>query len=198
MFSMTRVEIDPAPRWRRMLAGAVDSAIVGGAVWFSRRRSVNGGIDRAAGWARLFGPASELIHQQIGSPGQRLLRLRTVDRRTGRRPELWRTLVLLGADAGGWLLMRRAAPAPLTASQERDRLTFLDELNAIEQRHRDDPGAREAARRRLFERQPPSGVATLGRTAGLILVSGLLKSRLRRRLTPTTDTRISRAGSQSP
>jgi hypothetical protein len=181
-----------------MLASAVDSAIVGGAVWIARRRSVSGGIDRAAGWGRLFGPASELVHQQIGSPGQRLLGLRTVDRRTGRRLELWRTLALLGADVGGWLLMRRVAPAPLTASQERDRLTFLDELNAIQQRHSDDPGAREAARQRLFERQPPSGPAILARTAGPILVVGLLKNRLRRRLAPTTDTLISRAGSQSP
>jgi hypothetical protein len=198
MFLMKRPEIDHAPRWRRMLAAAVDSAIVGGAVWLSRRRSTHGGIDRAAGWGRLFGPISELVRQQIGSPGQRLLGVRTVDRRTGRRPELWRTLVLLGADAGGWLLMRSVAPAPLTASQERNRLTFLDELNAIEQRHRDDPGAREAARQRLFERQPPSGVAMFARTAGPILVSGVLKSLLRRRLTPTTDALISCADSQSP
>ena len=100
MFPMPRSVIDPAPPWRRMLAGGVDAAIVGGAVWFSRRQSP-GAHERASRWAPLFGPTSELVREQIGSPGQRLLGLRTVDRRTGRRLELWRTLVLVGVSVGG-------------------------------------------------------------------------------------------------
>jgi hypothetical protein len=137
------------------------------------------------------------VREQLGSPGQRLLGLRTVDRRTGRRLELWRTLAVLGAALGGRAVMRRVAPSAPTPSQERDRREFLDELNAIHERHREDPDALQAERRRLFERQQPVTATLLG-AAGPTLAAGLFNNRLRRRLAPTTEARIRRAGSQSP
>jgi hypothetical protein len=197
MFPMPRSVIDPAPPWRRMLAGGVDAAIVGGAVWLSRRQSP-GAHERASRWAPLFGPTSELVREQIGSPGQRLLGLRTVDRRTGRRLELWRTLVLLGASVGGRLLVGRLAPAPLTPERQRDRDGFLEELNAINQRHADDPAVREAERRALFERSHSPVAATFARAAGPTLAIGLLNSRLRRRLSPTIQVLARGSDDHSP
>jgi hypothetical protein len=188
--------VEAAPWWRRMLAGGVDAAIGGFVVWLARKQSL-GANARATRWAPLLGPTSELLREQLGSPGQRLLGLRTVDRRTGRRVELWRTLALLGSRLGARLLMRRLAPAPLTPPQERDRREFLDELNALHERHREDPDALQAERRRLFERQQPVTSTLLG-VAGPALAAGLLNNRLRRRLAPTTEALIRRADSQSP
>jgi hypothetical protein len=169
-----------------MLADGVDAAIMGGAVWLLRRQSP-GVSARVTRWAPLLGPTSELMREQSRSPGQILLGLRTVDRRTGRRLELWRTLAVIGTNLGGRELMRRMAPLALTPVQERDRSDFLDELNAIHERHREDPAEREAERRGLFERQRPSGAVTLTRAAGPALVLGLINNRLRRRVTPTTQ-----------
>jgi len=188
--------VEAAPWWRRMLAGGVDAAIGGGVVWLARKQSL-GANARATRWAPLLGPTSELLREQLGSPGQRLLGLRTVDRRTGRRVEQWRTLALLGSRLGARLVMRRFTPAPLTPPQERDRREFLDELNAIHERHREDPDALQAERRRLFERQQPVTATLLG-AAGPALAAGLLNNLLRRRLAPTTEVLIRRTDSQSP
>lgn len=191
------VETSRGPRWRRTLAGAVDAAIVGAAAWLWRRRAASTGA-RQTWWGPLLGSSVDILREQLRSPGQRMLGLRTVDRRTGRRPELWRTLVLLGAGAGGQLLVRRITPAPMTPEQESDRDTFLEELTAIQQRHPDDPAAREAERRALFERNRSPVVATFGRAAGPKLVVGLLNSRLRRRLAPTIQVLTSRGESHNP
>ncbi|HTC73686.1 MAG TPA: hypothetical protein VK655_12425 [Solirubrobacteraceae bacterium] len=183
---MTSTEITHAPRARRMLAGAIDAALVGGGTWLWRRRR-GGESARAARWMGLLEPAAESLRQQLRSPGQLLLGLRTVDRRTGRRLELWRTLVLLGFGVGRGVLVRRLAPPVLTPEQERDRSGFLDELNAIQARHPDDAGARESERQRLFERQHNQLPDIIRRTAVPALALGLLNSRLRRRLAPTTE-----------
>jgi len=179
-----------------MLAGGVDAAIGGGVVWLVRKQSL-GANARTTRWAPLLAPIPELVREQLGSPGQRLLGLRTVDRRTGRRLQLWRTVAVLGATLGGRLVMRRFAPSAPTPAQTRDQREFLDELNAIHERHRDDPDALQAARRQLFARQQPVRVTLIG-AAGPAVAFGLLNNRLRRRLAPTTEVRIRRAGSQSP
>jgi hypothetical protein len=188
--------VEAAPWWRRMLAGVVDAAIVGGAGWLLRRQS-SGTNTRTTSWAPLLAPIPELVREQLGSPGQRLLGLRTVDRRTGRRLELWRTVAIFGTTLGGRAVMRRLAPSPPTPSQARDQREFLDELNAIHERHREDPDALQAQRRQLFARQQPVRVTLLS-TAGPVLAAGLLNNRLRRRLAPTTEVLIRRADSQSP
>ncbi|HTA34875.1 MAG TPA: hypothetical protein VK721_15745 [Solirubrobacteraceae bacterium] len=183
---MTSTEIKSAPRARRMLAGAIDAALVGGGTWLWRKRR-GGESARAARWMPVLELAAESLRQQLRSPGQLLLGLRTVDRRTGRRLELWRTLVLLGAGVARGVFMRRLAPPRLTPEQERDRSGFLDELNAIQARHPDDAVAREAERRQLFERQHNQVPDILRHTAAPMLAIGLLNSRLRRRLAPTTE-----------
>jgi hypothetical protein len=179
-------EIRPAPAVRRMLAGAIDAAIVAGATRLWRHRQ-GGGNARAARSTGLFEPALQSLRQQLRSPGQLLLGLRTVDRRTGRRLELWRTLVLLGVGVARVTLVRRLAPPKLTPEQERDRRGFLDELNAIQARHPDDEAARESERQQLFARQNNQLPDILRRTAVPALALGLLNKRLRRRLAPTTE-----------
>jgi hypothetical protein len=179
-------EIRPAPAVRRMLAGAIDAAIVAGATRLWRHRQ-GGGNARAARSTGLFEPALQSLRQQLRSPGQRLLGVRTVDRRTGRRLELWRTLVLLGVGVARVTLVRRLAPPKLTPEQERDRRGFLDELNAIQARHPDDEAARESERQQLFARQHNQLPDILRRTAVPALALGLLNKRLRRRLAPTTE-----------
>jgi hypothetical protein len=180
-------EIRPAPRVRRMLAGVLDAAIVAGGTWLWRHRRGGGENARATRWTGLLEPAVGSFRQQLRSPGQLLLGLRTVDRRTGRRLQLWRTLVLIGADVTRVEIVRRLAPPRLTPEQERDRRGFLDELNAIQARHPDDEAARESERQRLFERQHNQLPDILRRTAVPALALGLLNKRLRRHLAPTTE-----------
>jgi hypothetical protein len=185
MSGMSNVGVSPAPRWRSTLAGVTDAAILGGAAWLWRRRAGDAALGRRSRRVSLLGPLAELVREQLGSPGQRVLGLRTVDRRTGRRPELWRTFVVLGAALGGQLLVRRLTPPVMTPQQERQREDFMEELRAIHERHPDDASAREAERRRLFERHPGPIKVNLWRTAAPAIAIALLKNRLRRRLTPT-------------
>ncbi len=197
MSPATRAESSPAPRWRQTLARALDAAIVGAGAWLWRRGTGTAGA-RQARWARLSGPAATLLGEQLRSPGQRLFGLRTVDRRTGRRPELWRALVLLGAGVGGQLLVRRLAPGPMTPEQVHDRDGFLDELNAIQARHPDDPVAREAERRALLDSPHDRLASSFLRAAGPTMAIGLLNIRLRRRLAPTTQVLVARGEPHSP
>jgi hypothetical protein len=180
-----------------MLAGAIDAALVGSGTWLWRKRR-GGESARAARWMPVLEPAVQSLREQLRSPGQLLLGLRTVDRRTGRRLDLWRTLVLLGVGVARPMLARRLAPPPLTPEQERDRSGFLDELNAIQTRHPDDAIAREAERRQLFERQHNQVPDILRHTAVPMLVLGLLNNRLRRRLAPTTEVLFERLGPHKP
>jgi hypothetical protein len=182
-----------------MLAGALDAALVGAGTWLWRQRQRNaGGSARAARRMPSLEPAVQSIREQLRSPGQLLLGLRTVDRRTGRRLQLWRTLLLLGVGVARPMIARRLAPPPLTPEQERDRSGFLDELNAIQARHPDDEAARESERQRLFERQHSQIPDILRRTAVPMLVLGLLNNRLRRRLAPTTEVLAERRGPHKP
>jgi uncharacterized RDD family membrane protein YckC len=121
MSTMSQEEVTPAPGWRRTLAGLIDVAIAGSVAWRLRPRVGSATVSRQNRSAALFGPVAELVREQLGTPGQRLLGVRTVDRRTGRRVELWRTLVLFGARIGGQLLARRLTPAVQTPEQERQR-----------------------------------------------------------------------------
>ena len=59
------------------------------------------------------------MRTQIASPGERLSGVRTVDRRTGRRVALWRTLLLVTVRAAGAELVRRSRPAAGELERER-------------------------------------------------------------------------------
>jgi hypothetical protein len=175
----------PAPRARRLLATALDMIVAGVWIWARRSRS----SDRAALAAepslssRMLRPASELVREQLGSPGERLIGLRTVDRRSGRRVQLWRTLLLVATRAAGAELGTRARRRD--PEQERERTAFHSELRAVHERHPDDPDARQTEIARLFERAPESMKLDLMRSVGPIVVLGLLSALLRRRLAPT-------------
>ena len=180
-----------------MLAGALDAALMGGAAWLWRQRP-HSESERARRWTPPVELAAEAFRQQLRSPGQLLFGLRTVDRRTGQRLELWRTLVLVGAGVARGVFLARLAPSPLTPEQERDRGAFLEELNAIQARHPDDAVARESERQRLFERHRNPALDMLRRTAAPMLAIGLLNSRLRRRVAPTTEVLAGRGESHNP
>src|SRR5947209_5450234 len=83
-----------APAWRRTGANLADAAFFGALFWLARSRGL--AREGSAG-ARLMAVPVEVLREQLRSPGQRLLGTRTVDRRTGTRVALWRTLALGGS-----------------------------------------------------------------------------------------------------
>jgi hypothetical protein len=189
MSGMSSEETSPAPRWRRALAGLADVAIVVGVAWLRRRR----GDARAPGGARLAslsGSAGERIREQLGSPGQRLFGVRTVDRRTGERVALWRTLLLFGARAGGELLVRRLVQTP---ERERERERFMEEMRALNERHPPGSPGRDAELSALTERSPGPVIANPAPAMAAALAMALINSRLRR-LAPTTEVDVRRQG----
>jgi hypothetical protein len=199
MSRVNTAEIRPAPRWRHAVAGVIDATLVCGLGWGLRRTGRIRADGRADRLLWLIASAGELVRTRVRSPGQRLLGLRSVDERTGRRIELWRSLVLLGADAGGHLIARRLRPAAQTPDQEGKRERFIAELGEIMQRHPENNPAREAERRALFERYPPPTAGNLSRSMGAPLAVSLINSRLRRRLAPTTEILVRRGrGAHSP
>ncbi len=189
----TDTGVEAAPRARRALAGLIDSAAISLPTALYRRGAGRGGkagrSRELPSWTRELPRALASLGEQVGTPGGWIVGVRTVDRRTGRRIALWRTLVLLGVDLGGQLLVRRVSRPAITPEQQRQRETFLDDLAAIQQRHPDDPSAREAERRLLLARQAGPINAQLWRAAGPAIAIGVLKRRLRRRLAPTVVVR---------
>jgi hypothetical protein len=178
-------KLAPAPRVRRTLAVAVDMALAGGWTWLRRPKLRDGAAPAVEPslFARLLAPASELVRTQIASPGERLTGVRTVDRRTGRRVQLWRTLLLVTVRAGGAELIRRSRRRD--PELECERADFNRELRAVHERHRDDPAGAQAEVARVFESAPAPASAELKRSVGSIVAVSLLVSLLRRRLTPT-------------
>jgi hypothetical protein len=165
-----------------MLADAVDAAILAAAARAWRARSVRAPA-RHRSWG-LQGRAADFLAVQLRSPGERLLGIRTVDRRTGRRVALWRTLLLSGSRLGGFLLLRRlVAESP---EDERQREWFTDEMQAILERHPRASPARDAEREALAQRYPGRGLL---RTIGPWIAFGLLNAVLRRLLEPTVRIR---------
>jgi hypothetical protein len=170
-----------------MLAGAVDVALAGGLAWLLRRRAPGvpdaRGVASASRWIPVLGPSSELVREQLGSPGQRMLGIRTVDRRTGARVALWRTLIMTAAAVTGNVLARRnirgAAPEPERSTRE---------LGVIEERHAGDPQARDAAIRDLITERREN--ADFGRRVSPVIAVGMLTSFLLRRLRPTTEVSV--------
>jgi hypothetical protein len=174
-----------APGWRRGAATLVDVAVLGG-LWRLAER--NGWLRDARRMGRLVAVPGDLLREQVRSPGQRLFGLRTVDRRTGRRVALWRTLVIAGQGIAGQELARRLRPELASAEREREGEAFTAEMGAIMRRHPEASPERDAERRALFDRYeqqfaPPN----LLRAIGPALAVGLVNRRLRRRLAPTVE-----------
>lgn len=180
-------KIHHAPRWRSALAGLVDAAIVGGVGWTQRTRITEQGPAVKLALA-LAAPSGELVREQLRSPGQRLFGLKTVDRRSGRRVEPWRSLLLVGARAGGqWLAGRLKPPTP-TPEQQRAQRLFGERMRDIYRLHGADPARRgEEIERALAELHPPALHVNVLRALAPTLAFGLLNMRLRRRLAPTVE-----------
>jgi hypothetical protein len=182
MMSMSR-DLVRAPRWRSTLAGLVDAALLAGVAWAFRGRVRDPAGSRALA---LLGSAGEFAREQLASPGQRLLGVRTVDRRTGRRIQLWRTGLLLGASVAGQQLTARLRPAALQEDPARE--GFLTELREIHERHPVDSPELAAERHALYQRHTVSlHGPDLMRAVGVSTAVALLNRRLRRRVAPTVE-----------
>jgi hypothetical protein len=186
-----RSSVQEAPRARQLAASVVDMAIASGLAWLASRHRRAAGATPEQPPAAAFmpgrvlnvvGPSSALMREQLGSPGQRLFGLRQVDKRTGARVELWRTLVLLGYQALSRLAAERlriGGPSP------EQRAAMHRELAEIHRRHADDE-ERAQALRELYQRRPEMAVH---QSCVPLLVIPLLGALLRRRLAPTVEVR---------
>ena len=163
---------EKAPGWRVIGAGLIDSAVL----WpFARR---------IGGLRVPLNAIVEVLREQVGSPGQRLLGVRTVDRRTGQRVALPRSLALAAVAAAGALLTHRRSPRALHPRPQRAVEDYWRALREIDARHADDPEA--AAAERLQLQPPPLGFEiriALVPMLGTVLVTAIL----RRRLAPTVQ-----------
>ncbi len=180
MVWMDERALPKAPAWRRTGANLVDMAWFGALLWLARSRGHARDGNRVA---RVLALPGDPLREQLRSPGQQLLGTRTVDRRTGARLALWRTLMLLASAAAAQEVSRRLGPAE-TPERDREREAFRAEMEAIMRRHPQASPERDAERDALLARDPGPNLA---RTLAPVLLTGLLTSRLRRRLAPTVE-----------
>lgn len=174
--------VQEAPGWRKLCAGLIDAAISMGVT-----RAIRRGSTLASGrYAYLAGLAAELARKQLRSPGQRLMGLRTVDRRTGARMAWWRVLAVAGFAVAGRESVRRLSPPP-NESPERPPVVPR-EAEAIRARHAADPQARQEAMDAYFREH--GNRFNPVRSLGPLIVLGLLGGLLRRRLAPTAEVRV--------
>jgi hypothetical protein len=178
----------PAPRARQMLATAIDVALGWAIAWRLHDRPTEpraGGRAVRVRWITVVGPSSELVRQQLGSPGQRVARVRTVDRRTGARVALWRTLVVILTSLAGDAISKRHA---LGDDPELERKRLAREALEIREGHADDVEARNAALLEHYRQHRQN--ADLGSRVAPLVAVGLLTHFLRRRLTPTIEVSV--------
>ncbi len=189
----------PAPRSARAKADAIDTALyllAAGAyagIRFLRARDGGGAPraarDRAGVVFRSCGEAAKLLGERFGSPGQRIVGLRTVDSRSGEPVALPLSIALALLTLGGGLLRGRLAPTTVAGPTSEARADFERELREMRERHADDPQARDAAVLELYrERKLEPTAVTLPFARALVigLAIGQANRRLRRRLAPTT------------
>jgi hypothetical protein len=178
----------PAPRALRALAGLIDTAVVLGLMaavswrWFRPGGGTGGDRDPARlQRLRLLGPAVGVLGQQLGTPGGWIVGLRSVDRRTGRRVALWRSLAVALLGPVTHAVRRRLVPAPPTIP-ESEREEFGRELRAIEEQYPGDGRRLAEASSRFYEQHR----VEVNRWRWLLaMVPGLISVPLRRRLAPT-------------
>ena len=184
---MSDGDLRPAPRWRRALAGLLDTAVVvslGILGVVRRRRAPDSG---AGGPARLVSGATLVIialRERGDSPGLRLLGLERRDRVSGRRPGSLRAIAVVALSQVPRILASRAT----AAAGARDRKpsaeavdAHLDAVHRLREEHAGDPDAFHRAVREL-----PSATVVSWRILGVhVLVTGLARralAPLRRRL----------------
>jgi hypothetical protein len=124
------VEPKPAPRIRQTLAGLIDAGVMAvpaviqwRRAW--RHRDTERPAARPPGWMGMLGPVVAVLGEQVGTPGGWIMSVRTVDRRTGGRIALWRTLTVALVGVATRLLSRRLTPRPTLPSQAEHRQQLL-------------------------------------------------------------------------
>jgi hypothetical protein len=181
-----------APGWRRTLARLVDMATVAGVMYARRRmtgrRLIDAGPSVAPSAARkalgeLLWPTALL--ERVGTPGERLLGVRTVDRRSGRPVALGRAVALTATAAAITALRTRLAPPPVTDEDRRLQQELMREVDELKRRHGDDPDAFNAAMAKLWEKRKGATRNTVGPFLAINLGLSLLVRRLQRRIAPT-------------
>jgi hypothetical protein len=190
----------PAPRARKALAGLIDSAVLAlPAALYLRRALRAGGADQPAarppGWTRLLTPAVAVLGEQVGTPGSWIMGVRTVDRRTGRRIALWRTLTVALAQVATRVLIRQLTPRPVVPSDD-ERGQRLREVQAIKDRYADDEEARNAELMRHHAEHQINATVKVWPPLVAGLGSTLVNRGLRRRLAPTLV--VSRGRAEQP
>jgi hypothetical protein len=178
----------PAPRARTALAGLIDAGLMAlpTAVVLRRTMRVAEAGDapyRPPRWISALAPAFVVLGEQLATPGDWIMGVRTVDKRTGARIALWRTLTVALVRIAARRLARQLRPRPVipTDMERRQR----SEIEAIEQRHRDDEEARNAALMRHYSEHRVNPSAGLWRVLAGGLGSVLVNRVVRRRLAPT-------------
>jgi hypothetical protein len=202
---------EPAPRLLRAKASAIDSTlqalIVGGYGLATWSRVRGGGADgdavlsrsrRRADLLRLGGEGARLLGERYGTPGQRLVGLRTVDARSGEPVALPLTVALAATKVAAGVLSKRLTRArPLAEASASGR-----EIGLAVQALRDECGEDvERFQRELAalyrERRPEQPSPSALELARPVLIGGALSlahGRLRRALAPTVVVRARRGG----
>jgi hypothetical protein len=181
------VQIRPAPRSRRLLAKSIDAAVPLLLIRRGIRRSATehgaSGDPSLSMQVGLVQPALTFVREQLASPGEWIAGVRTVDARTGRRLDAWRTLVALAAQAGVVILQRRLRPTLPSVDHD----ARIRELGDLRQRHAGDADALNAAMMEHY--QTHQVTVSLWPWLPVSLVAGLVAGQLRRRLAPTVVVR---------
>jgi hypothetical protein len=201
-----------APLSRRAGAALIDAAIVAPVVVRQVRRRWRGagsepprgriGEEAAiAEPARMAVPTNliaEAVKEQLGSPGQWVMGIRTVDRRTGRRVVLWRSLALLAAGWGAEALTRRIHDADPGPAQHEAVERYWRELRELDRRDAGETVASGGERRRVAHAGPVQLRLNLWRILGPGVALTVISGRLRRALAPTVEVRSRGGSSHSP
>jgi hypothetical protein len=192
--------LQPAPRARKALAGLIDTAVLAlpAALYLLRALRASGAERPAArppGWTRVLTPAVAVLGEQVGTPGGWIMGVRTVDRRTGRRLALWRTLTVAFAQVATRVLIRRLTPRPVVPSDD-ERGQRLREVQAIKDRYADDEGALSAELMRHYAEHQSNVTVKVWPPLLAGVGSTLVIRSLRRRLAPTLV--VSRGRAERP
>jgi hypothetical protein len=202
-----RSKPEPAPRLLRVKADAIDAGvqalIVAPNMLISLRRLRDGrkkpaGADLRAALFSGAGEAAKVLGERYGSPGQRIVGLRTVDRRTGEPVPLALSTGLLALRIAGTILSKRlfrvTAVGATAPDPDQQTATLKAEISELNVTYADDPDGLGDAVRRLYQERrvgfagrPPGASIKTGIARSVLVTVGLtqLQRRLRRRLAPT-------------
>ncbi len=187
---------EQAPLALRAKARAIDAlalASAHGLYALAIRRRVHGSglqaadIGRDAPIANMARQAAMVASERLGSPGQRIFGLRTVDARTGRPVALGRRLLLVAVESASREITARLLGSGRHAVQE-SRRELKAEIGALKKEHGNDGEQLNAALLELLRQRRVDGSLsplTDLRWLPLTMAMGVASERLSRALAPT-------------